>query len=206
MTEQSQPDPNMRYMRAENDGDRIPEFKEKREQVVNSVDSFLQTVLKMQMNGNVIKGNAILWYPVISEIDLGPSLANSSLRTMVSEYKQGISLTGDGDSSPLSLQYVQGDVAIKIKGPDPLGTVTSGTSYDGRHISTVARVYRQEGKDYFGADIRGDGSIGVLHFKESDGIDISKGIRDAEDFDKLVDGIQMVMDEVLSPEVRERIQ
>ena len=199
MTDRPSPNPE-NTMRAMTDADRTPEFKEKREGIVETVDTFLKDVLELQMKGVVIKGGAILWQPRITETDIGPTGPNTKLR--VTEARPGVSLIGDGKSSPLSLQYVGEGVRIRVQGSDPLVRMTEDSVYSGSPNEVVASVYREEGQNYFGVDVKGDGSVSRRYFRETDGMNVGSAILQSGDFDIVATGVNQILAELIPTELR----
>ena len=126
-------------IRAEKESDRTPEYKAARETFVGDVNQLLLSVRQIQQRGDTLAvGN--LHFPiqeesVVSERRLGRNPLRPELHMVQVSHNPGISLTGDGETSPLVLQAVIPGSAgskqrIELVGTDPMASRLEDGSID----------------------------------------------------------------------------
>ena len=153
-------------IRSENENDRSAEFKEKRSELVMSINDYLANLAKKR---NTIQplddGTFILDKPRIVTTNLGKSGYNTNL--MATEKYRGISLIGDGIETPLILQAVitnprTGDLeTIEAQGSDPISLLVSDTEFSSKRQQEIVAMFGVEDAKgpYFKYSVYGNGSV-----------------------------------------------
>lgn len=130
MSEKSQYNPNT-GMTQLTESHRSPEYKSNRDSFVETVNRFLVELSVMQENEETIEAQSGLHFPILRE----PRVTESRMGvnaigfgTLVVETSPGISLHGDGATSPRELQAVLPDgTKIMISGTNPMLPVDQDT-------------------------------------------------------------------------------
>jgi hypothetical protein len=175
-------------IRAENENDRSKEFKDTRDILVNDVNSWL-AVMAAKRDGRqpLNDGTMISDNPRIRQTALGSTGQNTHMIGI--ERYFGISLTGDGDEQPFSLQAItqgsgsQGVEATEVQGTNPLSLRVYGQEYSsGRQTEVVASfgVSDYSTSRYFKFTVNGSGSVS-RHFLSEQGVNTGQNVRTVED-------------------------
>lgn len=184
-----EPDPfEATAMRAMGEGDRSDEFKAEREKFITGVNGWLKTIADYRDGGHTLPdGRTITEDPRIVTTDLGRTPRGG--RANAVHYKEGVSLTGDGVTSPLHLQAVTekpGGVfeMVEVKGSDPAGKIYGEYTFK-RQLEVVAQVSQHVSHpggevSEMAIDAWGDGNV-KQHFMSLKGINTSVPVMNAED-------------------------
>jgi hypothetical protein len=178
-------------VRSENENDRSAEFKEKRSELVMSINGYLAELAKKRDTKQPLDdGTFILDKPRIVTTNLGKSGYNTNL--MATEKYRGVSLTGDNIETPLILQAVitnprTGDIEIiQAQGSDPISLLIDGSGFSSKRQQEIVAMFGVEDAKgpYFKYSVYGNGSVehrsymGDIHkgktFKDVDSIEIAQ--------------------------------
>src|SRR5690606_20447629 len=94
-------------MRAQGEADRSPEYKEARDAFVQRVNEFLGSMKALQEQGGMVEIPGGMTLPIETEARMTTTflgINNRGFRSFANHEQGGISLTGDGEFSPLELQ------------------------------------------------------------------------------------------------------
>lgn len=172
-------------LRVENESDRSPEFKDKRSELVTSINYYLVDLSKKRDTKQPLTdGTFILNKPRIVTTLLGRSGSNTNL--MATEKFRGVSLIGDNIETALSLQAVitnprTGNIEIlEVQGSDPISMMVKGSNLSlDRRQEIIAMFGVEDGTGpYFKYSVYGDGS--VAHQSFSGDTHTSKTFRNVE--------------------------
>lgn len=182
---------NQNSIRRQNEGDRTPEFKAGRDQLVTDINDFLDTLRARQAQGNSTKLGLLLTSPRMKQTSLGRTGPNTHL--LAKEYSPGVALYQENpdDGGPFSLEVVQ------IKNEEIAVAHVTGTPVISRllqdaggmerdHVSKyseasfgVEDVNGVEGPSYYTFDMYSDGSV-IKRYKDLRGVNVSIPVSTAE--------------------------
>lgn len=180
---------------------RTPEFKESRGKIITEVNRWLKELAHKRDNGEPLSDGSIIGaQPRVIETDLGSTSVGAKM--MGIDYLKGISLTGDGESTPLKLQSVKSQddgvtEVITVLGTDPIAASVRGEEYPvGNSVETVASfgvtsLDQSDQEQYFTFNFRGDGSV-RRSFVTAEGVHTSHSIVKAEDLELAQAGFEQI--------------
>lgn len=155
-------------LRAAGEGDRSPAFKQNRDKLVGTVNTFLLTLIAKRDAGEALPdGTTILNQPRVIRTLLGKTAMG--VNAMAEERRYGLSLSGDGETSPLVMQAVrksgEGSTTIEITGSDPLARAYANDGYSLTAQQEIVASFSMtdtapdQPDRYFGYEVMGDGSV-----------------------------------------------
>ena len=173
------------------EGDRLAEFKEARSRLTDDVSSWLQEFADKRDGGeDLIPGLQTSAEPRITQTDLGPS--GNQMRAIGETTSEGVSLSGDGKTTPFVFQQVQtnptsGIVEVtEVRGTDPMSAQIYGDEYDSSRQSEIVASFgvRELASDaterYFNFAINGAGQISREYLRD-DGVNVRESLNTPQD-------------------------
>ncbi len=161
-------------LRLENESDRTPEFKEKRDIFIATINDYLKSmVLKRDEHKPLINGTFISNRPRLITTDLGQSGPNA--RLMSTKIINGVSVVGDGVETKIALQAVISNPRtdqieiIEVEGFDPLSELVHGSGFSSGRSSDIVASFGVEDStgSYFKYIVKGNGSLEHQSFSGS---------------------------------------
>jgi hypothetical protein len=185
-------------MRIAGDSSRTPEFREARDGLVGTVNSWLNE--QATVNGTLSDEN------LVKEVSLGP--VNDRVNMLGVSYNTGASLRGNGVESPFEYQHVSQDSSgvlevISISGTDPVARMLRGNEYkeDSRSekVATfgVKSVSPDGSVNYFRYDFNGDGSVSQ-HYVSPEGVHTGQALFTAQDIEMATSAFTGVVNSIAS--------
>lgn len=173
-------------IRALGESDRSDEFKQERDKLVAGINDWLKGMKEKRDNHSPLAdGMLISDQKRVIITDLGPVGRNQ--RMFSEEIEPGISLSGDGEASPLVLQSVRQDSTKEVEvtevtGTDPLAWQLRDGMYTESASQEVAAAFsvKDHGTDgsrqYYKYVVMGSGSVQRL-FQNENGVHQSTRLR-----------------------------